>query len=475
MTVLTSTRPPHVVVVGGGFTGAAVASNLAERYGLGDLAISVIEPRSFLGGGLAYSTDEPSHRVNVPASRMSLLSEQPEHFSQWLGRSGEIERDPESVWRNGDIYPRRRVFGRYVEEHLEPHIRNGRIVHEQGSATRIERTGSGWSIETSSGRSIAATVIVLAATHPSPGIPVTLAPVSGEPGFVADPYGAAALAQIDSHATVLIVGSGLSSADMIAELDRRGHRGNILVLSRHGLRSRGHPEVRGEPFGDFGLSSTTALGLLRHVRATVAHAGKSGVSWHSVFDKLRTEGQSIWSALSPDERVKLVRRLRVFWDVHRFRIAPQIEAILDRKTVDGTLATIAASLVSSGFDGGRFSVRFRRRGQRQIETLHVDSIINTTGPAHGAVLHDNPALKSLAGAGYIRADRLGLGLLTSADSRAVSTLGNPVRSIFVAGPLARGTFGELMGLPEVARHAQAAAAEIGAALDADRHRVPAAV
>jgi len=86
-------------------------------------------------------------------------------------------------------------------------------------------------------------------------------------------------------------------------------------------------------------------------------------------------------------------------------------------------------------------------------------------PAHGQALQLNPALRSLAEAGLIRVDACGLGIETNLDSRAIGWDGEAVAGLFVAGPLARGTFGELMGLPEVARHAQMVAAEIARLVD----------
>ncbi|MFB9979109.1 FAD/NAD(P)-binding protein [Mesorhizobium kowhaii] len=467
MNALPPVRRLRVAIIGGGFSGAAVAWHLAQASRPERLSISVIEPRPGLGGGLAYSSEEPAHRVNVPATRMSMAPDDPQHFARWLSRDGELERDTDAIWKNGDVYPRRRVFGRYVAEHLAPWLGSGAVRHVSGLATHVAREadGRGWTVHTTSGP-VAADIVVLAATHPLPNIPAALASLAEAPGFIADPYAPAALAGIGRDASVLIVGSGLTSADMAAELYRRGHRGRILALSRRGLRSRGHPDIRGEPFGDFASApATTALRLLKTIRATLAAAHAANVNWQSVFDQLRLQGPVLWAGLAPPERARLVRQLRVFWDVHRFRIAPQVAAVLDRRHAAGTFDNIAARLVASNHEHDSLAVSFQRRGQTRIETARFDAVINTTGPAHGQALQLNPALRSLTEAGLIGADPYGLGIETSRDSRAVGRDGRAVTTLFVAGPLARGTFGELMGLPEVARHAQAVAAEIAKLLD----------
>lgn len=451
----------HVAVIGGGVSGAAVALHLTRTRGTQGQGVTVIEPRPALGRGLAYSTPEETHRVNVPASRMSLLPDEPAHFAEWLAKSGETQRDPLSVWKNGDIYPRRSVFGRYVEEQLSPLVAEGRIRHVQARAERITMIDGGWRIETEGGLIIVATILVLATSHPPPGVPPVLSAVAGEEGFVANPYASAALAGIGRDADVLVIGNGLSSADVVVELQRRGHLGSVTAISRHGLRSRSHPERRLEPYGAFlEPPSSTTIALLRRVRATVRQAAEAGISWHSVFDRLRLDAPRIWTALPPRERLRLVRRLRVYWDVHRFRIAPQVAHAVDRMEHAGRYHSHAARIVAARREGGRFVVDILPLGSKQPETMLVDAIVNTTGPAHHTALRDNPALRSLWEKGHIRPDAYGLGIDTTARSRAINGFDAEEPTLFVVGPLARGAFGELMGLPEVTRHAQDVAAEI---------------
>lgn len=65
----------HVVIVGGGFTGTALAIHLA-RLGKAGLSVTIVEPRPQLARGVAYATQDPAHRVNVPADRMQLSAAQ---------------------------------------------------------------------------------------------------------------------------------------------------------------------------------------------------------------------------------------------------------------------------------------------------------------------------------------------------------------------------------------------------------------
>jgi uncharacterized NAD(P)/FAD-binding protein YdhS len=88
-------------------------------------------------------------------------------------------------------------------------------------------------------------------------------------------------------------------------------------------------------------------------------------------------------------------------------------------------------------------------------------VILATGPAHGSVIEAVPALMDLAELGLVKADPLKLGLHVAQSGHAVPQSGPPDVSVMVAGPLARGTVGELMGVPEViswAEHIARAAA-----------------
>lgn len=448
-------HPTHnrVAIVGGGFTGAAVAYHLAHlRFG-GEIV--VFEPRRSLGGGLAYDTTDPAHRINVPAAKMSLVPGDDAHFARWITKTNAISDDIDALAADGNIYPRRSVFGRYVAEEIAPFLAARLVIHERQPVERIERAGAGWVVTGANGRTFHADAVVLATTHPAPGVPAVLdRSIGSDQRLIRDATVEGALDGIAPHARVLIVGTGLTMADVVASLTARGHRGPITAVSRRGLLSRPHPPAAVVPFGTFTDRSHTALSLLRTVRDTIAAAADQGQGWQCVIDAVRAQAQTFWPTLGLDDRRRIVRHLRPFWDVHRFRVAPQVDAVIRIRRIAGSLDVFAAALrrVSATPEG--INVEFERRHSRRVETRTFDAIVVTTGPAHDRALTTEPHLAEIADQGWITADPTGLGISCDVRGNAFDRAGRTVPNLFIAGPLARGRFGELMGLPQVSDYAR---------------------
>lgn len=448
-----------VVVVGGGFTGAAVALHLARANGGSrPRRIVVFEPRQNPGAGLAYGTSEPTHRINVPAIKMSLYPDDPEGFQRYVEQRDIAGSDPESLDAAGQAFLRRSVFGAYVAEELAPHLASGAIVHRREKVFSVRRQGPRWLVEGEAGDPVLADAVVLAVSHPEPSLPRALQGLRGHPGLIVEGARAASLDAIGAEDRVLVIGNGLTAADVIATLDRRGHTGPIIAISRRGLRSKGHPAAPQEAFGDFlSPASTSAAQLVKRVRATVREAAAMGLSWHAVLDAVRQQGQQVWRALPVAERRRIVRHMRPYWDVHRFRIAPQVEKVLDRAVAAGRLRILAASLQAARAGPDGIYVTLRRKGGAEPGETVVDSVVVTTGPAHGAILESQAFLRGLREEGHLKPCETGLGIACDELSRAIDVAGRPADNLFIAGPLARGTFGELMGLPQVSDHAFAVA------------------
>jgi uncharacterized NAD(P)/FAD-binding protein YdhS len=395
---------------------------------------------------------------------MLVLTEEPGAFEAWFKASA-LRDDPEAMLPDGRIYPRRQAFGCYVNTLLTAAgAAAPEFAHVQEQVLSIARQDAGFRI-TTDGRVLEADAVVLAVSHPPPAIPGPLRAIAGRPNFIDNPWPDAALAGVAPDARVLIIGTALSTADVIASLQAQGHGGKILAVSRRGLVSRLRAMAQSEPFGDFSSApSHTALELLRQVRKTVREAEASGSSWGAVMDALRVQGLTIWSALNAQEKSRFLRHLRPFWDVHRYQVAPQLAAITQAQCDAGRLAMRAARLLDIQPQGEAFDVKLKFRGSEPAWE-RFDTIINCTGPDHSRVTETNPALASLKAEGVIVSDPHGLGVQTDLAARAIDANGMPQPKLFVSGPLARAAFGELMGLPQVSQHAALVAAEVQKALD----------
>jgi predicted flavoprotein YhiN len=61
-----------IAIIGGGASGALMATHLLKCAG-DAIRLTLIEPRAQIGRGLAYATENESHRLNVRASNISAF------------------------------------------------------------------------------------------------------------------------------------------------------------------------------------------------------------------------------------------------------------------------------------------------------------------------------------------------------------------------------------------------------------------
>ena len=447
----------HIAIIGGGFAGAACALHLLRDHPGLTAAISVIEPRAVLGAGLAYSTPAPEHRTNVPASRMSVLPEDPDHFHRWLLEQDAPVRDPACAMPDGRLYPPRALFGQYVDGLLRNQVAASPLVsfrHVLANAQSVQSGRDRLHVCLDNGRTVLADGVVLAVSHSVPDVPAAL---RGCRMVIADPWNTAALAAIPAKARVLLVGTGLTACDVIASLVSRGHRGQITAISRHGLLPRPRTTLPVQAEGEFSvLPETEASLLLRRVRRAIDGAARDGRPWENIIDALRQQAGAAWGALDWTERRRVLRHLRTYWDVHRFQCAPQIDEAVRRAQASGALLVRAAHLLAADEGSAGIVVHVRPRHARQPQAIAADAVVNCTGPGHRSVTAAHPVLRSLAEDG---------GLLKAG--------GAAWPNLFVAGPLARGTFGELMGLPQVNTQPRQVAALLGTMCRAGHSRLQA--
>ena len=353
-----------IVIVGAGFSGTAVAYRLLQA-GDWDGRVVLVERSGRFGPGLAYGGTHHKAVLNVPAGNMSLDERRPADFVDFARSRG---LDAQS----SDFLPRD-VYGQYLSDRLNHAARTSALqqglVRVSGSAVSLRRTteGNGFVVTIDDGRRILADRVVLAIGHSPPTTPSALAPLEGTTSYVRDPW--STLPSCGAGGRVLVVGSGLSMADVVCELvDRPDAPASIIAVSRHGLlpmlrevsTSSGNPE----PFEPPALeTSPTLRSLVAATRRAAREAEARGRSWRDVMTALRPRTVRLWAGLSLVERRRFVRHLQSCWDAHRHLLPPQVGRTVHAELRAGRLEVRAARIVSARPRTHGAQVTLRSRGE----------------------------------------------------------------------------------------------------------------
>lgn len=220
---------------------------------------------------------------------------------------------------------------------------------------------------TDRGRSVRADLAILAVGHRPPTDPLGNAWSGPRLRFVADPWAALVLSQIGPDEPVLLIGSGLTAVDVTLTLNRPDRSAPILALSRRALLPLCHARHLGtagqQPLANGWLESKerlTACQLVAELRRQI-RSQDQGVAWQHVIDALRPSIPQLWSRLDVAERMRFMRHLRPFWEIHRHRMAPVVGETIARLRRQNMFTVLAGSLIPAEADSqGAMSGSHRR-------------------------------------------------------------------------------------------------------------------
>jgi uncharacterized NAD(P)/FAD-binding protein YdhS len=263
---------------------------------------------------------------------------------------------------------------------------------------------------------------------------------------------------------VLLLGTGLTMVDVALALARRGHRAPIDAISRRGLLPRAHPPVQAvlprelaEPLR-FAVRDRSLRCTLRTVRQVADEAIARGLGWQCVIDSLRQSTPDIWRSLSAADRRRFVGRLRPYWDVHRHRLPPSTEAMINGLMARGALRVQAGRIEGAAACSEGIDICIRARGTQRTETKRYGWVVNCTGPTFDK-RNSRGLERRLLERGLLIADPLGLGYLTTEKGLAFGARG-PVTGLYLLGPACRSHWWEHTAVPELREQAAALARQL---------------
>jgi uncharacterized NAD(P)/FAD-binding protein YdhS len=379
---------------------------------------------------------------------MSAWPDAPEDFLEWA-----------RVHHDAGVQPRsflpRFVYGEYVGSVLEATAADcgrGRYQWVQDEALSLHRRKGNLGIQMNAGPELLARAVVLATGNFPPASPRMPGLKTSSLLYFQFPWASDVLDKLPAGGSVLLLGSGLTSVDLIMALRSKGFHGIIHVLSRQGLFPRARRQTRQDeswPLFWDETSPRTVRGLLHLIRNQVKAAAEKGTDWREVIDSLRLVTQDIWRSLPLEEQRRFLRHARVYWDVHRHRLAPEIGDILADMHSEGRVRLYTGTVTRYSEDRDHVEVRYWDRESRTEKMVRTNRVINCTGSETDCRRIDDSLITSLFVQGFARPDALFLGLDVDEHGALTDYKGTSSHRLYALGPTRKGCLWETTAVPEI--------------------------
>jgi uncharacterized NAD(P)/FAD-binding protein YdhS len=169
--------------------------------------------------------------------------------------------------------------------------------------------------------------------------------------------------------------------------------------------------------------------LLAWVRGLTTRLTAEGADWRSAIDALRPHTQRLWRCMTLEQKRRFYRHARAYWDIHRHRMAPEVERHIVALRSSGRLKLIAGRILGAELRDDGIQVSLLRRGFGATEDYRFARVIDCTGLPDNPKKSINPLIRALFARGYARADPLGIGLDVAGTYALIDAEGRPSRRV----------------------------------------------
>ncbi|MFD7024726.1 FAD/NAD(P)-binding protein [Promicromonospora sukumoe] len=455
-----------IAVVGGGAAGVILSAHLlraAASSGSGRrVRVLLVDPAETPGRGLPYRTTDPRHTLNAVVARLSAFDDDPEHLLRWCASAG-VPAEPGTFLQRAD-------FGRYLTELLgSVPVPAGSVVeHVRGVVVDLVepgsggRDGSGVTLTLADGAVLRADAAVLALGTPPPVRLPEYEPWGDR--YVADPWSPDLDERAAGARRVLVVGTGLTTLDVVAHLHALLPAATFTAVSRGGALPAAHAADPLPPAVEVDLgaglvpdavpdtgAALPLAGAVDRVRERVAAERAAGRDWRAVIDAVRPQVNPTWARLTAAEQETFQREHARSWENVRHRMSHAMRTHVERLVADGvlTVSTVAAVRGAHGSEDGA-----------GWDTSAFDLVVGATGLPALTSPGWNPLVDALVARGLVRPHRLGTGLDLTPDAALVDAAGVGHPRLRAMGLARRGLEWECTSVPDLRRQAARLAKEL---------------
>jgi hypothetical protein len=241
---------PSVAIMGMGFAGTWQEIYLLDNA-KEDMVIYEIEGKEHRrGGGIAYGECDTEHQVNLPPERQFGPHNDNQDYINWLNTADRSKwpqpfRDQignQVITPGSGEFPRE-LFKQYSNDRLEEAkaraFARGLNIHSikiTGQAVSVDESGERAVVKMADGSNIETDVWVAATGHGPAIVPSFMENVKSSERVLTDPWDKATAARMNDRPkdeSILYVGTGMTTYDLMIRDEKQGHTGKQVMMSRH--------------------------------------------------------------------------------------------------------------------------------------------------------------------------------------------------------------------------------------------------